>query len=181
MSTEVSVKLSLAVTNVNKCISRASRLRMVWYLWVCTMRRRQGETTSWSWAAWSRALDWRDRRWHQCLRSGQRREGTPSSAGVSYGEQIRPLRNGGLVVVIHPWIVVWMRRALISSAYGDLPFVEEPPQGSELGNGNILEADWVGLGHGNDGHQCLRFSWRSENRGESGCRLWLLNCTFIIS
>ena len=34
-----------------------------------------------------------------------------------------------------------MREALIMAAYGELPFVEEPPQGSELGGGNVFQAD----------------------------------------
>jgi hypothetical protein len=39
----------------------------------------------------------------------------------------------------------------------DLPFVEEPPQCSELGGANLMQADCVGLGCGNDGPQFLRF------------------------
>jgi hypothetical protein len=61
--------------------------------------------------------------------------------GVSYGEKIHPLGSGGFVVVIHPRSVAWMRGALIRAACGDLPFVEEPPQGSELGDGNVLHVD----------------------------------------
>ena len=51
-----------------------------------------------------------------------------------------------------------MRGTLIRAAFGDLPFVEEPPQGSELGGGNVLQTDWVSLGRGNDVLQYLRFS-----------------------
>ena len=51
-----------------------------------------------------------------------------------------------------------MRRVLIRAACEVLPFVEEPPQGSELDGGNVLQVDRVGLGSGNDGLQCLRFS-----------------------
>lgn len=51
-----------------------------------------------------------------------------------------------------------MRGVLIRIACGVLPFVEEPPQGSELGGSNVSQADRVVLGLGDDDLQCLRFS-----------------------
>ena len=51
-----------------------------------------------------------------------------------------------------------MRRTLIRAALGDLPFVEKPPQRSELVGANVLQTNWVGLGRGNDVFQYLRFS-----------------------
>ena len=74
---------------------------------------------------------------------------------VGYGEKIHPLGSGGFVIVIHPISIAWMRKVLIRTACGDLPFIEEPPQGSELGGSNVLQVDCVVLGTGNDGFQRL--------------------------